>query len=235
MGAVFLGDGSMDLMRAMDEYCERLGPGLFAEPLNLLSNLAFLLAAIWSWRLAAAAYVPGHTILVPRKVFDRLAAVIFIVGVGSGLYHSFARLWAMWADVIPIGIFLFAYLAVFLRYVLRLKVGGILSGLGIFLALNIVLGIVIKPEWVNNSQQYFATVVALIVMGLMLQKRRYQGSIFFYGAAGMFVLSLIFRSVDMAVCPSLAYGTHFLWHITNALVLAFAMRGMLLVRGPAVS
>jgi len=29
----------------MDAYCERLGPGLFAEPLNALTNVSFLLAA----------------------------------------------------------------------------------------------------------------------------------------------------------------------------------------------
>ena len=35
--------------RPVDDYCERLGPGLWAEPLNLVTNLAFLIAAIL-WR-----------------------------------------------------------------------------------------------------------------------------------------------------------------------------------------
>ena len=37
----------MDWMAPLDGYCERLGPGLWAEPLNFLSNAAFLVAAIW--------------------------------------------------------------------------------------------------------------------------------------------------------------------------------------------
>jgi len=36
----------------IDLYCERLGPGLWAEPLNALTNLAFLLTALASWQLA---------------------------------------------------------------------------------------------------------------------------------------------------------------------------------------
>ncbi|MBU2665239.1 hypothetical protein KOI35_17180 [Actinoplanes bogorensis] len=30
----------------MDAYCERLGPGLGGEPLNAVSNAAFLIAAV---------------------------------------------------------------------------------------------------------------------------------------------------------------------------------------------
>lgn len=37
----------------VDLYCERLAPGLFGEPLNLLSNLAFLVASgLLLWLLA---------------------------------------------------------------------------------------------------------------------------------------------------------------------------------------
>ena len=37
----------------MDAYCERVGPGLLAEPLNAVSNASFLLAALAAWVLAA--------------------------------------------------------------------------------------------------------------------------------------------------------------------------------------
>jgi len=36
----------------IDLYCERLGPGLWAELLNALTNLGFLVAALASWQLA---------------------------------------------------------------------------------------------------------------------------------------------------------------------------------------
>ena len=36
----------------MDAYCERVGMGLLAEPLNAFSNVSFLLAAWAAWVLA---------------------------------------------------------------------------------------------------------------------------------------------------------------------------------------
>ncbi|GAA1200181.1 hypothetical protein [Prauserella alba] len=38
----------------VDGYCERLAPGLFGEPLNTISNVGFLLAAIAVQRQAVA-------------------------------------------------------------------------------------------------------------------------------------------------------------------------------------
>jgi hypothetical protein len=37
--------------------------------------------------------------------------------------------------------------------------------------------------------------------------------------AAVFVVSIVFRSIDNAVCPVLPLGTHFLWHCLNAYVL----------------
>ena len=44
-------------------------------------------------------------------------------------------------------------------------------------------------------------------------------------AAAVFTLSLILRIIDLAICNALPLGTHFLWHICNAIVLYLALRG----------
>ena len=44
----------MDLTRQMDLYCERLDPGFWAEPLNAVTNLSFILAALFCWAMLAA-------------------------------------------------------------------------------------------------------------------------------------------------------------------------------------
>lgn len=47
----------MDLTIPIDAYCERIGTGFWAEPLNALSNVAFFAAAalgLWYWRQAAS-------------------------------------------------------------------------------------------------------------------------------------------------------------------------------------
>ena len=35
----------------LDLYCERAGPGLWAEPVNALTNIGFVFTAWLSWRL----------------------------------------------------------------------------------------------------------------------------------------------------------------------------------------
>ena len=40
------------MFEAVDLYCERLGPGLWAEPINAITNAAFLIIAYFVWQLA---------------------------------------------------------------------------------------------------------------------------------------------------------------------------------------
>jgi hypothetical protein len=43
-------------------------------------------------------------------------------------------------------------------------------------------------------------------------------------------VSLVFRSIDQAVCASFPLGTHFLWHCLNGLVLYLLLRAALIDR-----
>ena len=66
----------MDWTQPIDAYCERLGAGFWAEPLNAVSNLAFLVAAaagIALWRRAGGSDRP---VLL-------LAGLVAIIGIGS--------------------------------------------------------------------------------------------------------------------------------------------------------
>jgi hypothetical protein len=38
-------------------------------------------------------------------------------------------------------------------------------------------------------------------------------------AAGVFTVSLVFRTIDEALCQTFPVGTHFLWHLCNAAML----------------
>jgi hypothetical protein len=50
-------------------------------------------------------------------------------------------------------------------------------------------------------------------------------------AAVIFAISLTFRTVDIAICPQFPLGTHFIWHILNAVVLYVLLRTALIARG----
>lgn len=89
----------------IDAYCERLLPGFWDEPLNALSNLAFLLAAWWVWQswkkqdLERNSHVAGtntrgiapHSIAsVRRWDIDTLLIMLVLIGLGSFAFHTFA-------------------------------------------------------------------------------------------------------------------------------------------------
>jgi hypothetical protein len=67
----------------IDVYCERIGPGLLAEPLNAVTNASFLIAAWAAWLLASRL---GR---LSPEVWGLLALSV-AVGIGSGIWHSFA-------------------------------------------------------------------------------------------------------------------------------------------------
>src|SRR4051794_32860977 len=108
------------LFQDVDLYCERLGPGLWAEPLNALSNAAFFVAAFFLFRLYEQCFGDERYLDV-----QRLIRLIVVVGIGSTIFHTIATRWAMAADVLPIVLFLLWYLAVFLMRVARVRHKGL--------------------------------------------------------------------------------------------------------------
>jgi hypothetical protein len=82
----------------MDVYCERVGPGLLAEPLNAVSNVSFLLAAWAAWVLAkrTGALSAGVRVLI---------ALAASVGIGSILWHTYPVMLTLMLDIVPILIF----------------------------------------------------------------------------------------------------------------------------------
>ena len=52
-------------------------------------------------------------------------------------------------------------------------------------------------------------------------------------AAGLFAVSLTFRSLDMALCEQLTIGTHVVWHLLNGLLLYLTTRAFLVNLAPA--
>jgi len=200
----------------IDLYCERLGPSFWAEPVNALSNVAFLLAA-WAafriWRRDAN----GDVVILALIV---MAAV---VGFGSFAFHTLATRGAMLLDVIPIGVFIYSYFLFALRRFLALSWPAALALLIGFVVLSTGLASWVPRSVLNGATGYFPALVALIVIGWLMRSSAAGQSMLV--AAAAFVASLIFRIVDLDVCGAVSVGTHFLWHILNAVVLYAVLRG----------
>ena len=206
----------------IDSYCERLGPGFWAEPLNAATNAAFIAAALYAvvlWRRAGARDWPSLWLI----------AVTFIIGTGSFLFHTFANRWSLLADVLPIAVFIYSYFLLAMRRYLRLKLVAAIVVTALFLGFNLSFGrlwaSVLPGVTLNGSVGYIPAALALLGVGFMCSFMNVAGAgMALLGATCIFVMSLLFRSVDGAICSMVPVGTHFLWHGLNALVLFILMK-----------
>jgi len=207
----------------IDHYCERTDPSFWAEPLNAVSNGAFLLAAI---AVALWARRRGRLDL-PTGI---LAGLTFVIGIGSFAFHTLATRGAMLADVLPILAYQVAFIALYLRLAARASLPVTAAVLALFFGLGAAFG-QIPREVFNGSLGYAPAFIVLI--GLAFVHRRIAPSepMLLFAAAGVFTVSLTFRSVDMAVCETFPTGTHVFWHLLNGIVLYLSTRAFVLARG----
>lgn len=206
----------------VDLYCERLGPGLWAEPLNALTNLAFFVAAWASWSMLRHSPSRSGEVSI-------LIALMAIIGIGSGLFHTLATTWARVLDVLPILLFQMWYLWVYARKIIVLNwLWSALLTLG-FLAVTL-FGREF-PGVLNGALAYLPALLALAGLGIYHYWSKRRGPTVLLVASAVFLLALTFRTIDQAVCPYLAIGTHFLWHLLDAAVLYLVTRGLVLNQG----
>lgn len=203
------------LLRRIDGYCERVGEAFWAEPVNALTNLAFILAGIAALGLARRANrLDGPVIF--------LAVNAIVVGIGSFLFHTFATVWAAMADTGPILIFILAYFAIAMNRFAGLGWGkAALVTLG-FLAGMIAMSAVLRGLLhgvLGGSVSYLPALVALVCVGAWLAMREHPAGRGLLTGAGIFAVSLTFRTLDDPLCTGWPLGTHFLWHVLNALLL----------------
>jgi hypothetical protein len=194
----------------VDGYCERLGPGFWAEPLNAVTNAAFLIAALLFWRRTAG---------VP--VARGLAVILCVIGVGSFLFHTFATRWAGLADIVPIAVFILTYVWAANRHFLGWPWWGAALGAAAFVPYAMVVTPVFAAlPFFGISSFYWSVPLLIGVYALLLRHRLPQVAAGLGQGAAILCASLVARSLDEPLCSALPLGTHFLWHVLNALMLA---------------
>ncbi len=209
-------------------YCERgLDGGFWAEPLNALTNGAFIVAGLAVWALVSRRPTADRSIFHPI-----LAFLIVIIGVGSFLFHTFATRWSALADVIPIGIFMLLYFVVASAWFLRLPLWGTAAATLGFIGLMWAVRTVpcTGTACMNGSIGYMPAFLALALIGGILVARGHPAGCGVLLSGALFAVSLAFRTVDRDTCGDLSIGTHSLWHLLNAVVLYGLARAAVLHR-----
>ncbi len=201
------------------DYCERRGHEVWAEPLNALTNIAFLLAAAGAlalWRRLGGRDLPVLALI----------GVTALVGVGSFIFHTLATRGAMLLDVIPIALFIYGYFFLALRRFFRL---GALVSAGATLAFAAVSVLAQESfHGLRGSVAYLPALGAMAGFAAALWSRDRPTARRLALAALVFAISLTLRTVDADVCPAFPYGAHFFWHLLNAVVLWLLPRAAML-------
>lgn len=201
----------MDLTQHVDGYCERLDPSFWSEPINAITNAAFLIAAIYMWRRSDG--------LMLAKL---LCIVLFAIGVGSFLFHTFAQTWAGIADVLPIILYILIYIFAATRDFWNQRVW--IAGLAVVLFFPyaaLLSPLFAQIPGFESSSAYGPVPLLIFAYAFGLRKRAPETAKGLAIGASTVCLSLFFRSIDEPLCNVLPFGTHFLWHILNGIALGW--------------
>lgn len=213
----------------MQGYCERTGPGPWAEPLNAWTNVAFLLAAV----LAARALVRRTRLPrpdgEPPAPTDLVALVVLLaaIAVGSFAFHTLATPAAELADTLPIAGFALLYAPVFTRRLLGTPWRLAWLAAPAFAGAVVALSILADALGVAAPAIYLAALGGMALFAVLLTARRDPASRTFWPVTALFAVSLTLRQLDGMLCASLPVGTHFAWHLLNATVLGLLLRAVI--------
>lgn len=192
----------MNTLPDIDLYCERVSAWIFDEPLGLISNLGFLIAA---WAL----------IQRPRgfQLSPVLILLLIAIGLGSAAFHAFATRLTLWLDVIPIQLFILS--AIWILY--RAHLGWPRFATALWVLAFVGLSSLVPRGLLQGSAGYIPAWLFLALAAFLHTPGKARNALI--NATALFPISLTFRTLDLPLCGSIPFGTHFLWHLCNALVL----------------
>lgn len=201
----------MGWLTAIDAYCERIGPGYWAEPFNAVTNLVFLCAAV---------------VMVQRTAGLPLAramvGVLAVIGVGSFLFHTHANRLTSVMDVAPIAAFILLFVFAASRDLLGLASWQA----GLSAAAFLPYAAVTVPVWamvpgLGSSAGYAPVPVLILLYAWLLRRSAPDTAKGLAIGAGVLVVSLTFRTLDAPLCAANPVGLHFIWHLLNGVMLGW--------------
>ncbi|MFN4130919.1 MAG: ceramidase domain-containing protein [Paracoccaceae bacterium] len=199
------------MFEPIDAYCERTSAAYWAEPVNAVTNLAFLIAAVVMWR---------RTQGLP---FARAMCVVLgVIGVGSYLFHTHANRLTALMDVLPILGFILLYLFAATRDLLGMRGWWPWIAVAGFFPYAIGAGAALGAVLPLGSSAAYAPIPPLILAYAWAVGRAVPrtGRGLALGAM-ILIVSLTFRTLDGPLCDVLPSGTHFLWHVLNGVMLGW--------------
>lgn len=201
------------LFEQVDGYCERTDFTYWSEPVNAITNAAFLIAALVMWRRVRGEGLP---------LANWLCAVLAMIGIGSWLFHTHATIWGAIADVAPIALYILLYIFAANRDFWNMRLPwALIATAGFFPFAALTIPIFQSLPFFEVSAGYWPVPLLIAIYAIALYRRSPETSRGLAIGAAILVLSLGFRSVDEMFCAGFPLGTHFMWHILNGIMLGW--------------
>ncbi|MCA0042933.1 ceramidase domain-containing protein [Celeribacter litoreus] len=196
------------LSTQFDAYCERTDFTFWSEPVNAVTNAAFLIAAIWIF---------PRTKGVPLA--RALAIILFLIGLGSFAFHTTATQWGSLADTIPIVGFILVYIFAATRDFFGLPTWKSALVTAAFFPYAAVTMPLFAKLGLGSSSAYAPVPLLIFIYAILLRKSVPQTARGLAIGATILCVSIAMRWLDEPICAQLPLGTHFLWHILNSVML----------------
>lgn len=183
------------------------------EPLNALTNFAFLIGAYYLYK-----FIRVNNLKSRLGTF--LIGLMVAVGLGSMSWHMYRSEATLLLDRLPIYIFFI--------FALYFAIQSITKNIKFTITVSALLGILYYVIFsyipgINVFYGLLRFVFAFVVLAILnaLIRNKYGHEYNFSIALIIFAVALMFRTLDLLVCPFFSLGTHFLWHIFVAVGMYF--------------
>ena len=213
------------LLIPIDVVCERRHAGLLAEPLNVLTSLAYAAVAVlfaWRWRPELHA----------RHPLAWLLGLLLLIGLASFAAHTLALRLTHLLNGAFTGAFMALVFFMVGRYAFKLSVPMSLGLSGGLLVASALLGSVVGMLQAQQQLAYLPALALLVVAGAKVRgSARGPAHRLLWLGAVVFALALVLHAMDMPMCALTGgFGTHWLWHVLNdglMVCLLLALHGLM--------
>ncbi len=216
-----LGFFSSGNVTSLGLYCERIALGQWQEPFNTFSALAFVCAGLLGLRLCFGS-AKGDALRLS------MALCTLVIGVVSFAFHMHGTRLSLIYDLLPILLFdVLAAWAILSRGLNMSAAGTLLTTLLIVATSFALTPIGNLYGFAFSGIEHTGFVAWLLLLSLVLLAHgEFSSGGTLFLASVILVFALFFKSIDIPQCAQYTHGTHWLWHLANALASYLIIRGV---------
>lgn len=202
-------------------YCENLASTFhIAEPINTITNISFFIATFMLFKTYKKQKNKQLDIIF-------LISLLFLIGLGSTIWHLTQSFIGELLDMIPILLFLIIYIYSFSRKIIKLKWYYTFLILILFIFATFNLPSLFDKDPIKTSSGYLPALLILFIFTIYTYYKNKYVYKDLLTSSLIFIVSIILRSLDFVFCNTLIIGTHFLWHILNGILLYILINALI--------